>query len=110
VETATWDGSLIRPISGRQSNIDEVETSGTSGNDKEMSALRKKESKPSSRLAWLGIEHDDYREIRADLDRLWRWRKNIEQAPGHAFRAVIAAIVTGLVAAVWLGIDVALGK
>jgi hypothetical protein len=61
-------------------------------------------------LASLGIEHDDRRDIRADLDCLRRWRTNIEQAKSYAFNTAITAIVTGFLTAIWLGINVALGR
>jgi uncharacterized membrane protein len=63
-----------------------------------------------SMLALLGIEQDDYRNIRADLDRLRRWRKNIEEAQTYALKASITVIVTGFIGAIWLGINAAMGK
>jgi hypothetical protein len=60
--------------------------------------------------ASLGIAHDDHREIRADLDCLRHWRKNLEQAQDYAFKAAITAIATGVFAAIWLGINVALAR
>jgi hypothetical protein len=54
-------------------------------------------------LASFGIEEEDRREIRADFEHLRRWRKGVEQAQSHTFKAVITVIVTGFVGAVWLG-------
>lgn len=61
-------------------------------------------------LASFGIEEEDRRELRADLQHLRRWRRNVEQAQSYTFKAVITVIVTGFVGAVWLGIKAMLGK
>ena len=49
-------------------------------------------------------------EMRADFQHLRRWRKSVEQAQSYTFKAVITIIVSGFVAAVWLGVRVMLGK
>lgn len=64
----------------------------------------------ASVLASFGIENDDRKELRADLQHLRRWRKSVEQAQSYTFKAVITIIVTGLVGAVWLGVKVMLAK
>jgi hypothetical protein len=61
-------------------------------------------------LTSFGIEEDDRRELRADLQHLRRWRKSVEQAESYTFKAVVTVIVTGLLGAVWLGVKVVLGK
>jgi hypothetical protein len=61
-------------------------------------------------LTSFGIEEEDRNELRADFQHLRRWRKSVELAQSHAFKAVITIIVTGLVGAVWLGVKVMLGK
>ena len=61
-------------------------------------------------LTSFGIEEDDRRELRADLQHLRRWRKSVEQAQSYTFKAVITIIVTGFVGAVWLGVKAMLGK
>jgi aspartate/tyrosine/aromatic aminotransferase len=61
-------------------------------------------------LTSFGIEEEDRRELRADLQHLRRWRKSVEQAQSYTFKAVITVIVTGFVGAVWLGFKVMLGK
>lgn len=61
-------------------------------------------------LAAFGIEGDDRRELKADLQHLRRWRKSVEQAQSYTFKAVITIIVTGFVGAIWLGIKAMLGK
>ena len=61
-------------------------------------------------LTSFGIDEDDRRELRADLQHLRRWRKSVEQAQSYTFKAVITIIVTGLVGAAWLGIKLMLGK
>jgi hypothetical protein len=64
----------------------------------------------ASVLASFGIEDDDRRELRADLQHLRRWRRSVEQAQSYTFKAVIMVIATGLMGAVWLGVKVVLGK
>ena len=61
-------------------------------------------------LSSFGIEDEDRRELRADLQHLRRWRRSVEQAQSYIFKAVITVIVTGFVLAVWLGIKATLGK
>jgi hypothetical protein len=61
-------------------------------------------------LTSFGINEDDRREFRADLQHLRRWRRSVEQAQSYTFKAAITVIVTGLVGAVWLGLKVMLGK
>jgi hypothetical protein len=61
-------------------------------------------------LTSFGIEDEDRRELRADLQHLRRWRRSVEQAQSYTFKAVITIIVTGFVGAVWLGIKALLGK
>ena len=64
----------------------------------------------ANRLASFGIEEDDRKELRADLQHLRHWRKIVEQAQNHTFKIMITIIVTGLVGTMWLGIKVTLGK
>jgi hypothetical protein len=61
-------------------------------------------------LTTFGVEKDDRKEFRADLDHLRRWRKSVEHAQSYTFKAVITVIVTGFVGAVLLGVKVMLGK
>ncbi len=63
-----------------------------------------------STLAAFGIEEEDRRELRADLQHLRRWRSSVEQAQSYTFKAAITIIVSGLVGALWLGVKVMLGK
>jgi hypothetical protein len=49
-------------------------------------------------------------ELRAHLQHLRRWRKNVEQAQSYTFKAAITIIVTGFGGAVWLRLKVLLGK
>ncbi|MGK7058753.1 MULTISPECIES: hypothetical protein [Bradyrhizobium] len=64
----------------------------------------------ASVLTSFGIEHDDRKELRADLQHVRRWRKSVEQAQSYTFKAVITVIATGLMGAVLLGVRVVLGK
>lgn len=61
-------------------------------------------------LTSFGLEDEDRRELRADLQHLRRWRKSVEQAQSFTFKAAITVIVAGILGAVWLGIKVMLGK
>lgn len=61
-------------------------------------------------LTSFGMEEEDRKELRADLQHLRRWRRSVEQAQSYTFKAVITVIVTGLVGAAWLGVKVMLGK
>jgi hypothetical protein len=61
-------------------------------------------------LPSFGIEEDDRRELRADLEHLRRWRKSVEQAQNYTFKAVITVVASGLVGALWLGIKATMGK
>jgi hypothetical protein len=61
-------------------------------------------------LTSFGIEDEDRREVRADLQHLRRWRKSVEQAQSYTVKSVITIIITGFVGAVWLGIKAWLGK
>jgi hypothetical protein len=64
----------------------------------------------ASILTSFGIEEEDRKELRADLQHLRRWRKSVEQAQSYTFKAVITVLVTGLIGAAWLGFKVMLGK
>jgi aspartate/tyrosine/aromatic aminotransferase len=64
----------------------------------------------ASILTSFGIEEEDRKELRADLQHLRRWRKSVEQAQSYTFKAVITVIVSGFVGAVWPGIKATLGK
>jgi aspartate/tyrosine/aromatic aminotransferase len=64
----------------------------------------------ASILTSFGIEEEDRKELRADLQHLRRWRKSVEQAQSYTFKAVITVLVTGVIGAAWLGLKVMLGK
>jgi hypothetical protein len=55
-------------------------------------------------LTSFGIEEDDRKELRADFQHLRRWRKSVEQAQTLTFKAVVLAIASGVIGALWLGI------
>jgi hypothetical protein len=61
-------------------------------------------------LSSFGIEEEDRKELRADFQHLRRWRKSVEQAQSHTFKAVITILITGMVGALWLGLKMMLGK
>jgi hypothetical protein len=54
-------------------------------------------------LKSFGIDEEDHKELRADFEHLRKWRKSVEQAQSLTFRAIITAIVGGLIGAAWLG-------
>ncbi|WP_027576166.1 hypothetical protein [Bradyrhizobium sp. WSM1743] len=64
----------------------------------------------ASVLASIGIDDDDRKELRADFQHLRRSRKSVEQAQSYTLKVVITVIATGLMGAVWLGVEVVLGK
>ncbi|RXG97788.1 hypothetical protein [Bradyrhizobium zhanjiangense] len=64
----------------------------------------------ASALVTFGIEDDDRKELRADFQHLRRWRKSVDQAQRYTLKAVITVIATGLMGAVFLGVQVMLGK
>ena len=61
-------------------------------------------------LSHLGIDPEDHKEFREDFNHLRRWRKSVEQAQSYTFKVVITTIVGGLLGALWLGIQMKLGK
>jgi hypothetical protein len=61
-------------------------------------------------LMSFGLDDDDRKELRADLQHLRRWRRSVEQVQSYTFKAVISVIVTGVLGAIWLGLKVVLGK
>ncbi|MGY3359731.1 hypothetical protein ACVWZK_006394 [Bradyrhizobium sp. GM0.4] len=61
-------------------------------------------------LTSFGIEEEDRVELRADFIHLRKWRKSVEQAQTLTFKVVVAAIVSGVVGAFWLGFKALMGK
>ena len=61
-------------------------------------------------LTSFGIEEEDRKEIRADFVHLRKWRKSFDQATSLTFKVVVTTLVTGFLAALWLGIKTILGK
>ena len=57
----------------------------------------------SAILTSFGIEEDDRKEFKKDLQHLRRWRTSVDQAQTMTFKAIVTAIVTGLIGAAWLG-------
>jgi hypothetical protein len=64
----------------------------------------------ASVLASFGIDDDDRKELRADLQHLRRWRRSVEQAQSYTLKAVITVIATGLMGVVGLSLKVVLDK
>lgn len=58
----------------------------------------------SAILRSFGIEEDDRKEFKKDMDHLRRWRKSVEQAQTITFKVAVSALVTGLIGALWLGV------
>lgn len=61
-------------------------------------------------LTSFGMDEQDKAELRADFMHLRRWRRSVEQAQSFTFRAILGAIVTGLLGALWLGFKALVGK
>jgi hypothetical protein len=64
----------------------------------------------ASVLASFGIDDDDRKELRADLQHLRRWRRSVEQAQSYTLKAVITVVATGLMGVVGLSLKVVLDK
>jgi hypothetical protein len=61
-------------------------------------------------LTSFGIEESDRVELKADFVHLRKWRKSFDQATSLTFKVVVTTLVTGFLAALWLGIKTMLGK
>jgi hypothetical protein len=61
-------------------------------------------------LALLGFDTDDKAALRADMAHLRRWRKSVDQMEHFGFRAIMTAIVAGVLGALWLGVKDMLGR
>lgn len=61
-------------------------------------------------LTSFGIEEEDRRELQADFRHLRKWRKSVESATSLTFKVIVGTLVSGFLAAVWLGCKALLGK
>lgn len=61
-------------------------------------------------LAKLGIDADNFRESQADFAHLRKQRKAYEQVTSITTRVVMTTLITGFLAAVWMGIKEFLHK
>lgn len=61
-------------------------------------------------LTSFGIEDDDRKELRADFVHLRKWRKSVESTTGLAFKVAVTTLVSGFLAALWLGFKALMGK
>lgn len=57
-----------------------------------------------------GFEEDERKELRKDFTHLRKWRVSVEGAQTLTFRVIVGTIVSGFLAALWLGFKFALGK
>lgn len=64
----------------------------------------------STILTSFGIDDEERSDIRADLIHLRKWRKSVESVESFGMRAVVTVIVTGLIAALWLGFKAMVNK
>lgn len=64
----------------------------------------------STILTSFGIEEEDRRELQADFRHLRKWRKSVDAATGITFKVAVTMLVSGFLAAVWLGAKAMLGK
>jgi hypothetical protein len=61
-------------------------------------------------LTSFGIEDDDRKELQADFIHLRKWRKSVDAATGLTFKVIVGTIVSGLLAALWVGVKAVIGK
>lgn len=61
-------------------------------------------------LTSFGFEEDERKELQLDFRHLRKWRKSVDAATGLSFKVVVATIVSGFIAALWLGIKALIGK
>lgn len=61
-------------------------------------------------LVSFGIKPADSDEVAADFRHLRKWRKSVEGAQTLTFRVIVGTLVSGFLAAIWMGIKVMLGK
>jgi hypothetical protein len=61
-------------------------------------------------LTSFGIEEKDRKELQADFRHLRKWRVSVEAAQGLTFKIIVGTLISGFLAAVWIGIKVMVGK
>lgn len=61
-------------------------------------------------LTSFGIEENDRVELKADFVHLRKWRKSVDQATTVTFGVMVTTLVTGVLAALWVGIKAMIGK
>lgn len=72
--------------------------------DLEQIAAKGAETAMTELLGKLGIDAENFRECQADFAHLRKQRKAYEQVTTVTTRVVITALVTGFLAALWMGI------
>lgn len=61
-------------------------------------------------LTSFGIEEEDRKELRADFVHLRKWRKSVDAATSLGFKVVVTTLVSGFLAAIWIGFKTLAGK
>jgi hypothetical protein len=61
-------------------------------------------------LVSFGIDQSDAKEIKTDFQFLRRFRKSTDEMQSYTMRAVITAVIGGVLGAVWLGFKTMMGK
>lgn len=61
-------------------------------------------------LTSFGFEEDERKELKKDFVHLRKWRKSVDQATSLSFKVIVGTLVSGFLAAVWLGCKALLGK
>lgn len=64
-------------------------------------------------LESFGIEAGDRREVQevqADFRHLRKWRKSVEGAQSLTFKVILGTLVSGFLAALWMGVKAMLAK
>lgn len=64
----------------------------------------------STILQSFGLDDEDRKEMRADFVHLRKWRKSVEGAQSLTFKVIVGTLVSGFLAACWMGIRIMVGK
>lgn len=61
-------------------------------------------------LTSFGFEEDERKELKKDFIHLRKWRISVESAEGLTVKVIVGTIVSGFIAAIWLGFKLLVGK
>lgn len=57
-----------------------------------------------------GFEENERKELKKDFIHLRKWRKSVDSATSLSFKVVVTTLVSGILAAIWMGAKAMLGK